>query len=398
MCAVQHAPVLLEEALRLLAVRPGGVYVDCTVGLGGHSEEILRRLNGSGRLIAFDRDEDALVQATERLGWSTPTLQLLREDFRRLPRIAHGFGLSEVDGILADLGVSSLQLDTPSRGFSFRHSAPLDMRMDRNLPRTAADLVNQEPQEELERILREYGEEKSWRRLAEEIVRRRRSQPIETTSELADLVVSVKGRRPSERIHPATQTFQALRIAVNDELRGLDDFLHGAIGLLGAKGRLVVISFHSLEDRIVKRTFQLEAGKCVCFRPADLCNCPRLKTVRILTPKPIRAGEPETAENPRARSAKLRAVEKLNGPTSGQRSHSVTSLSTQCNKAEHDDFGLEAVPTEARSRGIGQRALGSVACPSVEVRSKACSGRRDCHDPDFALRTSTSELRSGRSS
>lgn len=306
-----HIPVLLSEAVDLLNVHEGGLYVDGTVGLGGHSQEILRRLEGSGRLIGLDRDADALVQAQERLSWSEGNLQLINEDFRRLPELLPGLGIKALDGLLLDLGVSSLQLDTAERGFSFRLSGPLDMRMDRRSERTAADLIASEDQEELTRIFREYGEERSARRIAQEIVKVRRQRPIRTTDDLASLVEGVKGRRPGQRIHPATQVFQALRIAVNRELSGLGDFLSRAIQLLAPGGRLVVIAFHSLEDRIVKRTFMTEAGRRVSRLPLLGNEEPLQENVKLLTRKPIVPSESETAKNPRARSARLRAVERL---------------------------------------------------------------------------------------
>lgn len=306
-----HIPVLLEEAVDLLDVRPGGIYVDGTVGLGGHSNEILRRLEGSGRLIGLDRDADALVQAQERLSWSAGNLQLINEDFRRLPRLLPSLGIEAVDGLLLDLGVSSLQLDSAQRGFSFRLSGPLDMRMDRREGLTAAGLIESADKEELMRIFREYGEERSARRIAEEIVRVRRADPIRTTDQLATLVERVKGRRPGQRIHPATQVFQALRIAVNQELKGLGEFVSRAIRLLRPGGRLVVIAFHSLEDRIIKQTFMTEAGRRVSRLPLLADEEPLTENVKLLTRKPIVASESETAKNPRARSARLRAVERL---------------------------------------------------------------------------------------
>ncbi|MEE8585429.1 MAG: 16S rRNA (cytosine(1402)-N(4))-methyltransferase RsmH, partial [Acidobacteriota bacterium] len=256
----------------------------------------------------------ALVQAEERLGWSAGNLQLFHKDFRSLPALLNQVEVPEVDGLLLDLGVSSPQLDTPSRGFSFQSPGPLDMRMDRQQPQTAADLVNSLPEDELSRIFRQYGEEPSARRIASAILRRRRERKFTRTDELAQLVEEVKGGRRGKKIHPATRVFQALRIAVNRELEGLAEFLHQAIQLLKSGGRLVVISFHSLEDRLVKRTLQKEAGRCVCRRPPPLCDCPRLIHIRILTRKPVAASQSETAKNPRARSAKLRAAEKLDPP------------------------------------------------------------------------------------
>ncbi len=344
--APTHIPVLLQEVMRFLQVRPGGVYVDGTIGLGGHGKEILARLQGSGRLIGLDRDQDALVQAQERLSWSAGNLQLFHEDFRSLPAILNQVEVPAVDGLLLDLGVSSPQLDTPSRGFSFQAPGPLDMRMDRQQPGTAADLVNSLSEDELTRIFRQYGEEPSARRIASAILRRRRTQRFTRTDELAQLVEEVKGGRRGKKIHPATRIFQALRIAVNQELQGLAEFLHQAVQRLKSGGRLVVISFHSLEDRIVKRALQKEAGRCVCRRPAHLCDCPRLIHIRILTRKPVTASPSETAKNPRARSAKLRAAERLNGPQPADQQKTRTQYN-RANGLSSADSGQRAGMFEA---------------------------------------------------
>ncbi len=272
---VEHLPALLDEVLELLQVRKEGVYVDCTLGLGGHSEQILSRLGGTGQLIALDWDEEAL------------------------------------DGCLLDLGVSSLHLDSPERGFSFRQEGPLDMRMDQRTGTTAADLVNQLSEKDLADLFHRYGEEKAARRIAAVLVERRGESPILTTTQLAEMIEEVKGPGRG-RIHPATRVFQALRIEVNAELIGLEEMLQEVISLLNPGGRLVVISFHSLEDRIVKNVFRKAAGRCVCFRPQELCSCPKISEVRILTRKPVTPSTREVQENPRSRSAKLRAVEKEN--------------------------------------------------------------------------------------
>ncbi len=311
---VEHIPVLLDESLSLLNIKQGGVYADCTVGLGGHAEAILRTLRGTGFLIGLDRDEAALEVARDRLG-DRPNLRLCHENFKNLPLILKRLGVDGLDGCMADLGLSSLQLDTPERGFSFRHEAPLDMRMDVSGPTTAAQLVNGLSQERLAEIFWEYGQERASRKIAAEIVRRRAAAPIRTTKELAELVERVKGGRRGDRIHPATQVFQALRIEVNQELAGLESFLDSAIDLLKPGGRLVVISFHSLEDRAVKRVFRAAAGHCVCFRPPEMCQCPRLQRIRLLTRKPLTAERVEIEANPRARSAKLRGAEKVGSPS-----------------------------------------------------------------------------------
>ncbi|HLV00704.1 MAG TPA: 16S rRNA (cytosine(1402)-N(4))-methyltransferase RsmH [Acidobacteriota bacterium] len=306
--AVEHIPVLLDEAVELLNVRPGKIYVDATVGLGGHAKRILAQLQGHGQLIALDRDEEALEIARAELGGS-PLVSFYRENFKNLPLILRNIGIDKIDGCLLDLGVSTLQLLTPERGFSFQEEGPLDMRMDREQRTTAAHLVNQLPEPELVRIFKEFGEEPQARKIAAAIVARRRQAAFQTTGDLARLIEKVKGRRHG-RIHPATRVFQALRIEVNQELVGLEEFLEHTIDLLNPQGRLVIIAFHSLEDRIVKRTFQKQAGKCICFKPRDLCTCPRRAKISILTRKPLYPSEAEISRNPRARSARLRAAER----------------------------------------------------------------------------------------
>ncbi len=307
--AVEHLSVLLSQVLSFLRVKEGGIYVDCTLGPGGHSEEILLQLDGTGQLIALDRDQEALDRARQRLGSRFNNLQAFHENFKELPNLLSRLEIGGVDGCLVDQGVSSLQLDSAERGFSFRLEGPIDMRMDTRQETTAAQLLNQLPEEDLAGILWRYGEEKSARRIAAAIVDHRKLSPFRTTTDLAQIVEKVKGRT-QRSLHPATLVFQALRIEVNQELAGLEEFLQQAISLLTPEGRLVVISFHSLEDRIVKTVFRKEAGKCVCFQPAELCACPRVERVRILTRKPVTPAQQEIESNPRARSAKLRAVEK----------------------------------------------------------------------------------------
>lgn len=313
---VEHVPVLADKAIELLKIQPGGTYVDCTVGLGGHSERILLEMGGRGRLVALDRDKDAIAMTRNRLFDYLRLLDLHHENFKNLPLVLRNLGISSIDGCLLDLGISSRQLASSERGFSFREDGPLDMRMDSDQRLKAEDLINRLPEQELSDIFKNFGEERYAKKIARTIVESRRHGELRSTLELAKLIESVKGRRRGSRIHPATQVFQALRIQVNQELAALDTFLSQAITLLKAGGRLVVISFHSLEDRIVKRTFQLEAGKCVCFRPGELCSCPRVRNVEILTRKPATPSERELGENPRARSAKLRAVERIGLTTS----------------------------------------------------------------------------------
>ncbi|MEE8348540.1 MAG: 16S rRNA (cytosine(1402)-N(4))-methyltransferase RsmH [Acidobacteriota bacterium] len=306
---VEHLPVLLDEVLKFLRVRKGGVYVDGTLGLGGHSEQVLSHLEGTGQLIALDWDGEALKEASGRLGGRHENLQILQESFKNLPQVLTGLQVQALDGCLLDLGVSSLQLDSPRRGFSFRREGPLDMRMDDRGETTAADLIDQLSEEALVDLFRRYGEEKAARRIAAALVERRRLTPIRTTTALARIVEEVKGSGRG-RIHPATQVFQALRIEVNSELADLEEVLQVVISLLKPGGRLVVISFHSLEDRIVKNVFRKAAGRCVCFRSQELCDCPRRTEVKMLTRKPVNPTSREIQNNPRARSAKLRAVEK----------------------------------------------------------------------------------------
>lgn len=310
--AAVHIPVLQAEALKYLEPREGGVYVDCTIGLGGHARAVLERIGQSGLLIGIDRDPAALEVAWKELAAYRERLVLIRDNFVNIRRILERFGIGAVDGFLFDLGVSSLQLDTPERGFSYWSDAPLDMRMDPRQPITAYHLVNGLTEDELERIIREYGEERWSRRIAQFIVRERSRQPIETTGQLVEVIKSAipaAARRTGG--HPARRTFQALRIAVNNELGGLADAIRDAVSLLRAGGRICVISFHSLEDRVVKQTFKELSRGCVC--PPDLpeCRCGHKPQIKVLTAKPVVPTAAEVEANPRARSARLRAAERL---------------------------------------------------------------------------------------
>ena len=307
-----HRPVLLNETLDLLKAGRSGLFVDGTVGLGGHSEAILES-SPDARVIGIDRDREALDLARKRLAHFGARFLGVHGNFRDIRRIVEEANESDVQGVLVDLGVSSLQFDTGKRGFSFRQDAPLDMRMDPGGDdETAAALLAQLSEEEIARIIFEYGEERRSRRIARWIVERReRGEPIERTGELADLVARALRTRKADRVHPATRTFQALRIAVNSELEGLGEFVEAAIDLLQPDGRFVAISFHSLEDRIVKQTLRRLAGYCECSRRAPVCSCGARQEVEILTRRPLVPGEDEVAENPRARSAKLRACRKL---------------------------------------------------------------------------------------
>lgn len=306
----RHRPVLLRETIESLAVEHGGLFVDCTVGLGGHSEAILQA-SPDAQVLGIDRDEEALRLARERLAEFGGRFRAVRADFRELTRVLATAEVKAVRGILADLGVSSWQLDSPSRGFSFRHEAPLDMRMDMSSGETAAELLGRLSEVEIARLIFEYGEERHSRRIARRIVERREAgEPVTSTTELAKLVERAIGGK-KRRIHPATRTFQALRIAVNRELEGLDQFVADAIDALEPHGRLAVISFHSLEDRIIKRTLLKQSGRCQCPPRLPQCACGARKAVDILTRRPLTPAEDEIAENPRARSAKLRVATKL---------------------------------------------------------------------------------------
>jgi 16S rRNA (cytosine1402-N4)-methyltransferase len=293
---VSHEPVLTREVLELLGPGRGGLFVDCTVGAGGHSLALLEA--GATRLVGLDRDPSALIRATDALKAFRDRVDLVHADFRELDAVLDARGIGTIHGALADLGVSSMQLDEPGRGFSFQRDEPLDMRMDPTTSRNAAELIREASETELATVITQYGEERHARRVARAIVRTRERGPIDTTGQLAALVRRAIPRRGWSRIDPATRTFQALRIWVNQELDGLDHFLTRLLRRLAAGARAVVIAFHSLEDRIVKHTFRsLE-------REGDI-------PARVLTKKPVVPAEDEIARNPRARSAKLRAIERL---------------------------------------------------------------------------------------
>ena len=305
-----HKSVLLDECIEALKIRPDGVYVDGTLGRAGHSREIAKRLT-TGRLICIDRDSAAIHAARERLGPWMDRVTLVHGNFADLAGELKELELTGVDGMLFDLGVSSPQLDDASRGFSYMQDAPLDMRMDRDAALTAYEVVNSWSYEELRRILFEYGEERYAPVIAKHIVRTRETRPIETTLELVDLI---KGAMPAaalrEKQHPAKRSFQAIRIAVNGELDALPPMLKAAAEALNPGGRLAVITFHSLEDRIVKRAMQDMARGCTCPPEFPVCVCGKKPKLKVLTRKPIVSGEAELEENPRARSAKLRVAEK----------------------------------------------------------------------------------------
>lgn len=307
-----HTPVLLHESMGFLGAANGGIYVDATLGLGGHTEKILE-ISGNTRVIGIDQDADAVALATKRLKRFGDRIMIVNANFSQIGSVIETAGFGPPNGIIADLGVSSLQFDSETRGFSFRLDAPLDMRMNANADRpTAADLLNDLSETEIADLIYNFGEERLSRRIARRIVEARTTgKPVRTTRELASLVERSVPRSSKDAIHPATRTFQALRIAVNNELGILEQFLTDAIENLADNGRIVIITFHSLEDRIVKRTFQKLSGKCFCPPRIPKCVCGAARRVEILTKKPVTASVDELNVNPRSRSAKLRAVRKL---------------------------------------------------------------------------------------
>lgn len=307
--AFSHKPVLLSETIESLMIKPDGIYVDGTLGGGGHSSEILKRLSEKGRLIGIDRDIDAINAASERLA-QFGNFKAVRANYRDIKSVLENENIDFVDGILLDIGVSSYQLDTADRGFSYLYDAPLDMRMSQS-GMTAADVVNKYSEQELVRVFREYGEERFSSRIAEAIVKARKVEPIVTTAQLSNMIsenVPAKYRRES---NPSRQVFQAIRIEVNDELGALRDGLDAAFSCLKIGGVLSVITFHSLEDRIVKHKFKDLCTGCICPKDFPVCVCGRKPIGGLVTRKPIRAGEEELNENKRSRSATLRAIKKI---------------------------------------------------------------------------------------
>lgn len=308
----QHKSVLLQECIDALNIRPDGIYLDGTLGGAGHSSQIARRLTEGGRLIGVDRDRTALAAAKERLAPYADRVTLVHSNFAEIDAILDSLGIPAVDGVLFDLGVSSPQLDDASRGFSYMADAPLDMRMDKDDALTAGEVVNTWPQGELRRILYDYGEERYAPQIAAAICRAREKAPIETTLELVDIIRSaMPAQALREKQHPAKRSFQAIRIAVNDELGAVSRMMQAAVGRLNPGGRLAVITFHSLEDRIVKSEMQQAARGCTCPPEFPVCVCGKKPLVKLVTRKPIVSGPAELEENPRARSAKLRVAEKL---------------------------------------------------------------------------------------
>lgn len=307
-----HITVLKEEAVEALSIHPDGIYVDCTLGGAGHSALIASRLGEGGRLISIDQDDIALANAKERLAHFGEKVILVKKNFRYIKQVVSDLGLDGVDGILFDLGVSSPQLDEGERGFSYNADAPLDMRMDQQAPLSAYEVVNEWSEDELVKLIWEYGEEKFSRRIARQIVTQREKTPIETTGELVEIIklaIPAAARRTGP--HPAKRTFQAIRIAVNDELNAFKEAVVDAVKLLLPQGRVSVITFHSLEDRICKQVFQEYAKGCICPPAFPICGCGNKPVVRVITRKPVLPTEGEVTENPRARSAKLRVAEKI---------------------------------------------------------------------------------------
>ncbi len=307
MLASAHIPVLAEEAIKALAVQPGGRYIDCTLGGGGHAAAILEHSSPGGQLLGIDADPEAIEVAKQRLEAYSDSTLIINENFVNLEAICYKYDFLPVHGILFDLGLSSLQLNSNGRGFSFQHRAPLDMRLNPNQELTAADIVNNYAETQLAHLIKIYGEESYSRQIARRIVQER---PIKTTLELVQTIERVVKKRRS-KIHPATKTFQALRIAVNQELEHLELALRQAVNLLGFEGRLVVISYHSLEDRIVKQFTQREAKDCICPPGTPTCVCGHTASLRLVNKRVITPSPAEIEINPRSRSARLRAAERL---------------------------------------------------------------------------------------
>jgi 16S rRNA (cytosine1402-N4)-methyltransferase len=308
----EHKPVLLKETLEYLDLKHGGVYIDGTLGGAGHSSEIIKRIMPGGILLGIDQDSNAINAAKERLEAYKDNVIIVRDNFRNIKAIALENGFKEVDGVLLDIGVSSHQLDEDERGFSYMHDGPLDMRMDTNRDHDASDIVNDASERELTRIISDYGEEKWAVRIAKFIIEERKNGRIETTFKLVDIIkraIPAAARR--EGGHPAKRTFQALRIAVNDELEVLEQAVKDAVDILKPGGRVVVITFHSLEDRIVKTVFNSIERPCTCPPQLPICMCGKVPLLKVVTRKPVTAGEEELESNTRSKSAKLRAAERV---------------------------------------------------------------------------------------
>lgn len=307
----EHKSVLLEETIDSLDIKPDGIYVDGTLGGGGHASQVCRRLGDGGRLIGIDQDQDAIEVASERLSEFGGKVTIVRENYQKIKQILHDLGIEKADGIYLDLGVSSYQLDTAKRGFTYREDAPLDMRMDVRNPVTAADIVNEYEEMELYRIIRDYGEEKFAKNIAKHMVQARQEKRIETTGQLTEIIkAAIPMKMRATGGHPAKRTFQALRIELNHELDVLSDSIDTMIDLLKPGGRLSIITFHSLEDRIVKNRFRQNENPCICPAGFPVCVCGRSSKGKVITRKPIIPSQREIEENKRAKSSKLRVFQR----------------------------------------------------------------------------------------
>lgn len=310
--AFKHFSVLLRETVDALNVRPDGIYVDGTLGGGGHAEAVLERLTEGGRLIGIDQDEAAIKAAGERLARFKDQVTIVRSNYREMPQVLKDLGIAEVDGIVLDLGVSSYQLDTADRGFTYRTNAPLDMRMDQRQTKTAKDIVNGYSETELFRVIRDFGEDRFAKNIAKHIVMARQEKEIETTDELSEIIrASIPARVRATGGHPSKRTFQALRIELNQELTVLQDSLDSMIDLLSDHGRLAIITFHSLEDRIVKSGFNKNEKPCICPPTFPVCVCGRISKGQVITRKPVLPTAEELEANSRSKSAKLRVFERI---------------------------------------------------------------------------------------
>lgn len=307
----EHKSVLLRETVDSLNIRPDGIYVDGTLGGGGHAFEVLKRLGPEGRLIGIDQDADAIKAATERLEPMKERVTIVRNNYRNIREVLESLGISKVDGIYLDLGVSSYQLDTAERGFTYRENAPLDMRMDQRNEKTAADIVNEYGEMDLYRVIRDYGEDRFAKNIAKHIVREREKSRIETTDQLVEIIkAAIPAKIRAEGGHPAKRTFQAIRIELNKELEVLNESIDTMIRLLTPGGRLSIITFHSLEDRIVKNRFRTNENPCICPPDFPICVCGRKSMGKVITRKPILPDETEMEENKRSKSSKLRVFER----------------------------------------------------------------------------------------
>ncbi|WP_101773036.1 16S rRNA (cytosine(1402)-N(4))-methyltransferase RsmH [Peptostreptococcus faecalis] len=306
-----HVSVLLEECIENLNIKPDGVYVDCTMGGAGHSKEIAKNLSEEGRLICFDQDINAINVAKERLSSFGDRIILIHSNFKNIKEELESRGIYKVDGVLADLGVSSHQLDEASRGFSYMNDAPLDMRMDNRADKTAWDIVNSYSEDELNRIIKDYGEENWSRRIAKFIVESRQDKSIDTTYELVEIIKkAIPKKARINGPHPAKRTFQAIRIEVNNELGVIKDMIDDSVSMLNPGGRICIITFHSLEDRIVKNEYKYLSSSCICPPELPFCQCDKISEIKIITRKPILPTDEEIDINPRSRSSKLRVAEK----------------------------------------------------------------------------------------